>query len=241
MERHEEQPRHVERGDAGTDQRGEAEDPWPPTLADERGLDDLVLGPEAGEGRHAEDGQPAQPERDPGDLHGTGQVAEPAHVDLVVHAMHDRAGAEEHAGLEEPVVEQVEDREGVTDRAQPGGEHHVADLTHRRGRECLLDVVLGAADDRPEQQGDGTDDDHERLRGRRCVEDHVAAHHKVDTGGDHRRCVDQRGHRCRAGHRVAQPALQGELRRLAAGCQQQHQADRREGGLVCAPDRCVHT
>ena len=126
----------------------------------------LSLDQKPGERRHAEDGEPADAEGGPGDLHGARQAAEAAHVDLVVHAVHDRPGAEEHAGLEEAVHEQVEDREGVADRAEARGEHHVADLAHRRGREGLLDVVLGAADDRPEEQRDRPDDDDDEL-GRR--------------------------------------------------------------------------
>ena len=102
-----------------------------------------------------------------------GQVAVPPHVDPVVHAVHDRAGAEEQPGLEEAVVEQVEDREGVADRAQAGGQHHVADLAHRRGGQRLLDVVLGAADDGPEDQRDRADDDDGQLRVGRGLEDGV--------------------------------------------------------------------
>ena len=206
----------------------------PPALADEGRLDDLVLGPEAGERRDAEDREPAEAEGHPGDLHGARQPAEAAHVDLVVHAVHDRAGAEEHPGLEEAVGEQVEDREGVADRAEAGGQHHVADLAHRRGRQGLLDVVLGAADDRPEEQRDRTDDDDDELGVGRAVEDDAAAHDEVDAGGDHGRRVDQRRHRRRAGHGVAEPALQRELRRLAAGTEQQHQADGGEHALARA-------
>ena len=62
----------------------------------------------------------------------------------------------------------------------------------------------------------------------------AAAHHEVDAGGDHRRGVDQRGDGCRAGHGVAEPALQRELRRLAAGTEQEHQADRRQDAFARA-------
>src|SRR5674536_253330 len=45
---------------------------------------------------------------------------------------------------------------------QADGEKHVADLAHRRRREHLLDVVVGAADDRTNGQGDRTDDRHQQ-------------------------------------------------------------------------------
>src|SRR5699024_4832259 len=146
-------------------------------------------------------------EGDPGDLHVLAQVAETAHVDLVVHPVHHRAGAEEQAGLEEAVGDQVEDRERVPDRAQAGGEHHVPDLRHRRGGQRLLQVVLGATHDRPEQQGDGTDDHHHELGGGGTFEDRPGADYQVYTGGDHRGGVDQCGHRGGAGHRVPEPGL----------------------------------
>ena len=62
-------------------------------------------------------------------------------------------------------------RERVADRAEAGGEDHVADLAHRRGGQRLLDVVLGAADDRTEQQRDRADDDDDELGVGRGVED----------------------------------------------------------------------
>ena len=77
------------------------------------------------------------------------------------------------------------------------------------------------------------------LGGRRGVEDDVAADDEVDPGGDHGRRVDQRRHRCRAGHRVAEPALQRELRRLAAGTEQEQQAERGDRALVGLADARV--
>ena len=67
-------------------------------------------------------------------------------------------GAEEQPGLEEAVRQQVRDRERVPGRAEPGREHHVADLAHRGPGQRLLDVVLGAADDRAAQQRGRADD-----------------------------------------------------------------------------------
>ena len=51
VERHEEQPGHVERGDAGAEHRGRGRRPRAASRRRERGLDDLVLAPEAGERR----------------------------------------------------------------------------------------------------------------------------------------------------------------------------------------------
>ena len=71
-------------------------------------------------------------------------AAEAPDVDLVVHAVHDRAGAEEHVGLEEAVRQQVDDGQRVRAAAQADAEEHVADLADRRPGQHPLDVVLGA-------------------------------------------------------------------------------------------------
>ena len=118
----------------------------------ERRLDDGVLGEPAGETGEADDREVAEAEGDEGERHVLAQAAVAAHVDLVVHAMHDRTGAEEQPGLEETVGEQVGDAERVAGRAEADGQHHVADLTHRGRGQRLLDVVFRATDDRTEQQ-----------------------------------------------------------------------------------------
>ena len=53
--------------------------------------------------------------------------------------------------------------------------------------------------------------------------------HQVHAGGDHRGRVDQRGDRRRAGHRVGQPHVQRDLRRLAGGADEQQHADQAGG------------
>ena len=158
-EGHQHHPRHVERGDAGAQQRGPARHVALDTAAAQRGLDDGVLGEEAGERRHADDREVSEPERDERDWQRFAQAAVAAHVLLFMHRVNDRAGAQEQSRLEEAVREQVHDREGVAGRAEAGGQHHVADLAHRRRRQRALDVVLGAADERAEEQSDGADDD----------------------------------------------------------------------------------
>ena len=55
---------------------------------------------------------------------------------------------------------------------------------------------------------------------------HVDAAEHVDTGGDHRRGVDQRGDGRRAFHRVGQPDVQRELRGLADGAAEEQQRNR---------------
>ena len=96
VEGHEEQTRHVERGDTGTDQGNQAVDPADPRCFDrtegvspEGCFNDLVLRPEAGERRNTEDCQPTHHERDPRNLHDGTQSTEATHIHLVSHAVHD--------------------------------------------------------------------------------------------------------------------------------------------------------
>ena len=81
-----------------------------------------------------------------------------------VHAVDDRARAEEEAGLEEGVRHQVEDAGPVG--ADAHADEHEAELAHRAVGEHLLDVVLEEADRRGEERGGGADagDDAARRR-----------------------------------------------------------------------------
>ncbi|MPM40358.1 hypothetical protein SDC9_86998 [bioreactor metagenome] len=223
-EGHHHQPGHVEAGDPGAEQRQHPDH----RVEVERGLDDVVLRVEAGEEREADDRQIAHREGEEGDPHRLGQAAVVAHVDVVVHAVHDRARPEEHVGLEEAVGEQVEDRERVAGRADARSQHHVADLRHGRAGQHLLDVVLGRPDPGAGEQGDRADDDDHGRGDLRHRVDRAGADHQVDTGGDHRRGVDQGGDRGRALHGVEQPGLQRHLGRLGAGTDQQQDAE--QGG-----------
>jgi hypothetical protein len=81
-----------------------------------------------------------------------------------VHAVHDRPGAEEHAGLEEAVCQQVDQAQRVRRAAEADRQEHVADLGDRRVGEHPLDVVLGRADDASDQQRHRADGHHDVLR-----------------------------------------------------------------------------
>ena len=191
-EGHQHQARHVERRQARGEQRGPAEQPAPDQRAPERGLDDEVLRVEAGQEREADQREVAEGERCERDRHVTPQPAEAAHVGLVGHPVHHRPGAEEEPGLEEAVGEQVREAGRVADGPEPHGQHHVADLADRGVRQHLLDVVVGAADDRADQQRDRPDDRHHELAGRGDVVERVGARDQVDPGGDHGGRVDER-------------------------------------------------
>ena len=188
-------------------------------------LDDLVLRVEPGKRWNSNDGKVSQPEGDKGDRHGGAQPAIAAHVGFLVHTVHDRARTEEQPGLEEAVCEQVHDRHGVPGGAEPGSQHHVADLRHGARGQGLLDVVLGAADDRSEKHGNGAHDHHRDLCVRCAFEDRPGPGDQVDTCGDHGGGVDERGHRGGAFHRIAKPGLQRHLSRFSARRQQQRQSN----------------
>ena len=63
-------------------------------------------------------------------------------------------------------------------------------------------------------------------RGRRQLEQRVHARDQVDARGHHRRGVDQRRDGGRALHRVGEPGVERELRRLRERADQDQQADR---------------
>ena len=89
-------------------------------------IDNRVLGIEAGEERHPDQRQRADPHRDPGDRHVLAQTAHAAHVLLVMQGDDHRTGAEEQQRLEEGVRHQVEDCRRIRRYAER--DRHVAQL-----------------------------------------------------------------------------------------------------------------
>ncbi len=128
----------------------------------------------------------------------------------------DAAGAEEEQRLEEGVRHEVEHagRVGVGDRE---ADEHVAKLADGRVGQHLLDVVLRQRDGGGEERGEAADlaDHLQRLRASHLRIDREEPRHQIDARRHHRRRVDQRADRRWARHRVRQPDVQRELRRLA--------------------------
>ena len=162
-------------------------------------------------------------------------AAHAPHVLFAGHRVDDRSAPEEEERLEEGVRHQVE-RAGRK-RADAHRREHVAELRHRRVREDALDVVLDQADRRRHQRRQHADDRDNRHHLGRVREQHGIAAEHVDTGGDHRRRVDQRRHRRRTFHRVRQPDVEGNLRALAGRADEQEQADQRQDAEMAALDR----
>ena len=143
-------------------------------------------------------------------------LSQPAHVRLHVEAVHgvgDRAGAQEQAGLEEGVGEQVED--GRRPRTHPERHDHVAQLRDRGVGQHLLDVALHEGHAGSDDGGEAADEGHQVDRAAADLEaleeDAVHTGDHEDAGHDHGGCVDERRNRRRAGHGVRQPGVEEEL------------------------------
>ena len=150
------------------------------------------------------------------------QAAVEAHVLLVVHRVDHRARAQEQQRLEEGVREQVEHRRA--ERADARGEEHVAELRAGRIGDHALDVGLRRADVAAKKQvaaptmvttviavGLVTNIGDRRQTMNTPAVTIVAAWISAETGR-------------RAFHRVGQPGVQAELRRLAHRADEQQQA-----------------
>ena len=145
--------------------------------------------------------------------------------------MDNRAGPEEQQGLEHRVRKQVEHAGHVTEpfvsavARHAEGHHHETDLRYSRKGQHALDIGLHARDRGGKQRGKRADVGNavQHLRGFEIV-DREEPRHQIDAGHDHRRGMDQRRHRGRAFHRIGQPDMQREHRRLtgAADKDQRH-------------------
>ena len=191
------------------------------------------LGEEAGERRQARQRGEADGHRGEGDRH---RLAQPAHVrhQVCPDDVDHRAGGEEEQGLEGGVGQEVVGRRGRgTDRE---GGQHVGQLADGGVGQNSLDVVLRECGQCAAQHGDAGNDGHHRQGRRRGEEHRIEPGNEIDAGCDHRGCVDQRTDGRRSGHRVGQPGVQRELRRLAHDPAQQQQGGDRCRVLLSPPD-----
>ena len=185
--------------------------------------ENLVLGEEAREAGNARDGHAADPHGAEGDRDLVLEPAHAPHVLLAAHGVDYGTGTEEEERLEEGVGHEVEDRDPVGADAE--SQEHVAELADGGVGEDALDIGLHQRDAGGQDRGegsDGSDDgggDRGQLEKRRRAGDHV------DTGGHHGRRVDQCGDGRGAFHRVGQPDVERELRRLSGGAEEHAEGD----------------
>ncbi len=225
-EGHPPSPDHVGRGHEGGDQ---AEDQHQPVGAAVLALggpgQDLVLGPEPGEGRQGDQGGHGQGEGPERAGHVLAQPAHLPHVEGVVGGQADRAGAQEQAALEEGVGEQVE--HATRPGADAQAHDHVAELGDGRVGQHPLDVGLHEGQRGPEHGGEGADEGHVvQVAGadvEPVEEDRVEPGDQVDAGHHHGGGVDEGRHRRGTGHGVGQPGVQRELARLGGHAAEQAQ------------------
>ena len=185
------------------------------------GLQDHVLGEEAGKRRHPRERQGADPHDRVSDRHHAPDAAHLAHVLLVGHGVDYRARGQEQERLEEGVSHQMEGRRAVG--RDPGGEEHIAELRAGRIGDHPFDVGLHQAHGGGEEGGGGADVSDQLERHGSVFEHRREPNHQEHPRCYHGRGVDQRRHRGRALHGVGQPGVQHDLRRFAHGADEQQE------------------
>ena len=215
-ERHVDRPHHVGRRQTGRQQAKHEH-----ALVVVPRLDqNFILRPEPRQRHDPGQRQRADHERGKGDRHHRPQTAHLAHVERVRRVVH-RPRTEEQHRLEERVRHQVEHRRRVP--AHPDREHHVGQLRDRRIGQHPLDIDLHHRQHRRAQRG-ARPNPGDQIRCRRGGVNHrEKTRQQVDARRDHRGRVDQRRDRRRTLHRVRQPDVQRELRRLADRARDQAQ------------------
>ena len=163
--------------------------------------------------------------------------------------MNDGTGAEEQAGLEHGVGEQVEHTGHVTElgvivehafttmggKRGAEGNHHEGNLGNRREGQHALDVALRAGDRGGIEGGDCTNPHDNGKGGGSILHPHGEhARNLEHTGHDHRRSVDEGRHGGGAFHGIGQPNVEGEHGTLTgAADKHQHQRGRDDKRACC--------
>ena len=221
-ESHPESAPHVERGHAGSDYA----DPVHPRRVTVSRAENGVLAEVAGGAREAGDRKRRAHQRPHRPRRVFPQTAHMPHVLLAVAGMDYAARAEEQQRLEERMRHDVPDAGG--ERAHANTEEHVSKLRDRRVSVDLLDIGLQEADGRGEDGGGEADNGHRFHGGGRMREDRGRAHAHVDARGNHGRGVDESGDRRGTFHRIGQPHVERNLRRLSTSANKKQQRDRGE-------------
>ena len=121
----------------------------------------------------------------------------------------------------------MEDRGGEAEQgAGAKAREHVAQLADRGVGEHPFEIVLDRPDEGGHQRRRGPDDRHHRERPGAGGKKRCRSRDQVDARCHHRRRMNQGAGRRGALHRIGQPDVQRQLRALAAGRQQEEQADR---------------
>ena len=165
-----------------------------------------------------------------------------------MHRVDDRAGAEEQQRLEESVIEQMEHPRcvavrfgirvtaGVRERPRPGAEReeHVAQLRNGRIREHALDIIHHQRHAGSDERREAARDSNVERRVGRMDNQRIRPRDEENARLDHRCGVNQRADRRRTFHRVGQPEVQRELRRLAnRAAEEAERGPLQFGGVLC--------
>ena len=222
-ESHRHQTRHVKRRAGRGDRSDDPNQPADRNVSGRRRApENFIFGPETAERNDAADRQPAREESQVGVGHVLLKPAHTPHVLLVMHAVNHAAGAEEHQRLEKCVGHHMEDANRKS--AHAAGHEHETELRNGRVSQNFLDVVLRDADRGGKQCRGRAHHRHHHHHRLRMLEDDVGARHHVETGGNHRRGMDQSRNRSWTSHRIRQPNVQRKLGRLAAGADEKSRA-----------------
>src|ERR1035437_2278807 len=158
------------------------------------------------------------------------QVAHVAQVLLAAQRVNHRTRTKEEQRLEECVREHMED--ACRKRTDAERQEHISQLRNGGVGKYALDVILYQPNGRGKDGGERANDGHGFHRRRRQHEHSVRTGHHVHARRHHGRGVDQRGNWSRAFHRIRQPDIERNLRRLAAGSDKQKQGSDRKHGIA---------
>ena len=181
----------------------------------------LVLAEEAAKGCDAGERSRSYDECQRSQRHGAPQASHPPHVCLFVHAVHHAARAEEEHRLRYAVRDEVEDGGGESERAQR--EHHQAQMAYGGVRQRALDVGHHQGEGASVQEGYQSDDSYDEHHDGRKLEQGQHARYEIYARGDHRGGVYERADGGGTLHRIRQPHMERELRRLAHRSHEQQQ------------------